>query len=161
MTGTLDLTKAAHVGIAVADLDRSVQFYRTLTGREPIVSHEHIHGQGFAETEGLSGHAEVRYATFNLENIGIDLIEFQAPQGEPSNPAANRPGSAHLCFHVEDVDATCKRIIDAGIPLLGEPYTFAEGEVTPDDAVGTRVAYFNDPDGTNLEIIAPKGGFAN
>jgi len=30
-----------------------------------------------------------------------------------------------------------------------------------DAALGTQVAYFNDPDGTNLEIIAPKGGFSN
>ncbi|MGW3088460.1 VOC family protein [Streptomyces sp. NPDC001108] len=32
--------------------------------------------------------------------------------------------------------------------------------MTPDAALGTRVAYFNDPDGTNLEIIQPRGGFA-
>ncbi|MFG1914726.1 VOC family protein [Micromonospora sp. NPDC048898] len=32
--------------------------------------------------------------------------------------------------------------------------------MNPPAAVGTEVAYFNDPDGTNLEIIAPKGGFA-
>ncbi|MFG1866920.1 VOC family protein [Micromonospora arborensis] len=32
--------------------------------------------------------------------------------------------------------------------------------MNPPDAVGTEVAYFNDPDGTNLEIIAPKGGFS-
>ncbi|MFF0155848.1 hypothetical protein [Micromonospora sp. NPDC005203] len=30
----------------------------------------------------------------------------------------------------------------------------------PAAAVGTEVAYSNDPDGTNLEIIAPKGGFS-
>ena len=29
------------------------------------------------------------------------------------------------------------------------------------EALGTQVAYFNDPDGANLEIIAPRGGFAN
>ncbi|MGW4666844.1 VOC family protein [Streptosporangium sandarakinum] len=28
------------------------------------------------------------------------------------------------------------------------------------EPVGTRVACFNDPDGANLEVIQPKGGFA-
>ncbi|WAZ19869.1 hypothetical protein STRCI_000951 [Streptomyces cinnabarinus] len=49
----------------------------------------------------------------------------------------------------------------AGYDFLGDDYTFIAGEVRPDEALGTQVAYFNDPDGTNLEIIHPKGGFAN
>ncbi|MEV7009270.1 hypothetical protein [Streptosporangium sp. NPDC051022] len=30
-----------------------------------------------------------------------------------------------------------------------------------DEALGIQVAYFIDPDGTNLEITRPKGGFSN
>lgn len=41
---------------------------------------------------------------------------------------------------------------------MGSPYFFM-----PEDGLksgfGTGVAYFRDPDGTNLEIIAPKGPF--
>ncbi|MFF3608300.1 hypothetical protein [Streptomyces sp. NPDC002463] len=32
---------------------------------------------------------------------------------------------------------------------------------SPDAALGTKAAYFNDPDGTNPEIIEPTGGFAD
>lgn len=49
---------------------------------------------------------------------------------------------------------------EAGYEFLGDAYTFIEGEVTPGAALGTKVAYFNDPDGTILEIIEPRGGFA-
>jgi hypothetical protein len=40
---------------------------------------------------------------------GIDIIEFQDPAGERTNGAANRPGSMHLCFGVEDCDGVLSR----------------------------------------------------
>ncbi|MGW5446136.1 VOC family protein [Streptomyces asiaticus] len=157
---SMGLTKAAHVGISVSDLDRAVAFYRELTGKEPIVAGETMNSRVFGHSQGLSD-ANLRYATFNIDNIGIDVIEFQDPAGERTNGAANRPGSMHLCFEVDDFDAVFSRMKDAGYDFLGPDYTFQAGEVTPDAALGTRVAYFNDPDGTNLEIIEPQGGFAN
>ncbi|MEV4808998.1 VOC family protein [Micromonospora avicenniae] len=156
---SIGLREAAHVGIAVSDLDRSVAFYQALLGVEPVVRDENMHGPGFAQSQGLPT-TKLRYATFNLDNLGIDLIQFQDPIGDPSEPAANRPGSMHLCFKVDDVRAVHDRMRHAGFDFLGEPYTFVEGEVYPAEAHGTEVAYFNDPDGTNLELIAPKGGFA-
>lgn len=158
-TVSIGLKKAAHVGIAVSDLDRSVAFYQALIGAEPVVRDESMHGAGFAQSQGLPT-TKLRYATFNLDNLGIDLIQFQEPVGEAAQVAANRPGSMHLCFHVDDVHAVHERMSEAGFEFLGQPYTFESGEVNPPAAVGTEVAYFNDPDGTNLEIIAPKGGFA-
>jgi len=160
ITQNIDLTKAAHVGISVSDLDRSVEFYRALTGNDPVVFDETMSSVRFGHSQGLST-AVLRYATINLDNIGIDLIQFQDPEGEPTRGAANRPGSMHLCLLVDDFDAVYRRMQEAGFDFLGPDYTFQPGEVTPEDAVGTQVAYFNDPDGTNLEIIAPKGGFAN
>ncbi|MFK3983960.1 VOC family protein [Micromonospora sp. NPDC050397] len=156
---TFGLDTAAHVGISVSDLDRSVAFYRALTGLEPVVDNESIHGRGFAYSQGLP-RTKLRYATFQLRNLGIDLIEFEDPVGDPGQSAANRPGSIHLCFQVDDLHSVHQRMREAGYEFLGEPYTFAADEVTPPDAVGTEVAYFNDPDGANLELIAPKGGFA-
>ncbi|MDG4781907.1 VOC family protein [Micromonospora sp. WMMD961] len=158
-TVSIGLKSAAHVGIAVSDLDRSVAFYQALLGAEPVVRDETMHGAGFAQSQGLPT-TRLRYATFNLDNLGIDLIQFQDPVGEVAQVAANRPGSMHLCFHVDDVRSVFDRMRAAGFEFLGEPYTFAAGEVNPPEALGTEVAYFNDPDGTNLELIAPKGGFA-
>ncbi|MEV4497728.1 glyoxalase [Micromonospora arborensis] len=158
-TVSIGLKAAAHVGIAVSDLDRSVAFYQALLGTEPVVRDESMHGAGFAQSQGLPT-TKLRYATFNLDNLGIDLIQFQEPVGDVAQVAANRPGSMHLCFQVDDVRSVFDRMREAGFEFLGQPYTFAAGEVNPPDAVGTEVAYFNDPDGTNLEIIAPKGGFS-
>ncbi|WP_147403853.1 VOC family protein [Nocardia panacis] len=160
VSGTsMNLTLAAHVGISVSNLDVSIAFYQALTGRAPVASGT-MHSVPFGGSQGLSA-AELRYATINLDNsLGIDLIEFRNPPGEPTRGAANRPGSMHLCLRVDDFDAVYRRMKEAGYSFLGEDYTFIAGEVTPEAALGTKVAYFNDPDGTNLEIIQPKGGFA-
>ncbi|MFT2019523.1 VOC family protein [Streptomyces sp. 796.1] len=156
----INLTRAAHVGISVSDLDTAIDFYRALTGREPVVAGETMHSVPFGQAQGLSD-ANLRYATINIDGLGIDLIEFQEPVALRTNGAANRPGSMHLCFKVDDFDAVYERMKEAGYEFLGDGYTFTAGEVTPDAALGTKVAYFNDPDGTNLEIIQPQGGFAN
>ncbi|MBF9133001.1 VOC family protein [Plantactinospora sp. S1510] len=158
-TVSVGLRTAAHVGISVSDLDRSVAFYQALTGADPVVRDESMHGAGFARSQGLPI-TRLRYATFRLNNLGIDLIQFQEPTGKAAEVAANRPGSMHLCFEVEDLRTVYDRMRDAGFEFLGPPYTFTVEEVSPPDAAGTEVAYFNDPDGTNLELIAPKGGFA-
>jgi catechol 2,3-dioxygenase-like lactoylglutathione lyase family enzyme len=156
----MGLTRAAHVGISVSDLDTSIAFYRALTGREPVVADKTMHSAPFGGSQGLPS-ARLRYATFNLDNVGIDLIQFLEPVGEPTNGAANRPGSMHLCFRVDDFDGVYRRMKEAGYDFLGDDYTFLTGEVEPAEALGTQVAYFNDPDGTNLEIICPEGGLAN
>ncbi|MGI5152646.1 VOC family protein [Plantactinospora sp. CA-294935] len=157
--GSIGLDTAAHVGISVSDLGRSVAFYRALTGLDPVVRDEGMHGAGFARSQGLL-RTGLRYATFRLRNLGIDLIQFEEPAGEPAEVAANRPGSIHLCFEVHDLPAVYDRMRAAGLDFLGPAYTFSAEEVSPPDVAGTEVAYFNDPDGTNLEIIAPRGGFA-
>lgn len=156
----IGLTQGAHVGISVSDLDASIAFYKALTGRDPVVANETMHSVPFGGSQGLPV-AKLRYATFNLDNIGIDLIQFEEPRGERTNGVANRPGSMHLCFKIDDFDAVHRRMKDAGYDFLGDDYTFIAGEVTPDEALGTKVVYFNDPDGTNLEIIQPRGGFEN
>ncbi|MFB7946466.1 VOC family protein [Kitasatospora phosalacinea] len=109
----------------------------------------------FGRSQGLPV-ARLRYATIDIDGLGIDLIQFTDPVGERTNGRANRPGSVHLCFKVDDFDAVHRRMEDAGYDFLGGDCTFIAGEVTPDAALGTRVAYFNDPDGTNLEIIEPR-----
>ncbi|MDX2297332.1 MULTISPECIES: VOC family protein [Streptomyces] len=155
----MNLTRGAHVGISVSDLDASIAFYTALTGRGPVAEGT-MDSVPFGISQGLPV-AKLRYATINIDGLGIDLIQFTEPVGERTNGKANRPGSMHLCFKVDDFDAVYRRMRAAGYDFLGDDYTFVAGEVTPDAALGTKVAYFNDPDGTNLEIIEPKGGFAN
>jgi catechol 2,3-dioxygenase-like lactoylglutathione lyase family enzyme len=64
----------------------------------------------------------------------------------------------HLCFEVDDLDNVYQRMESAGLTFHGPAITFE-----PQDGLkygaGTKVAYFKDPDGTNLELIQPAGPF--
>ncbi|WP_433539655.1 VOC family protein [Streptosporangium sandarakinum] len=156
----MDLTRAAHVGISASDLGASIAFCKALTGREPGVADETMHSVPFGGSQGPPV-AKPRYATVDLDDIGIDLIRFQEPLGERTNGAANRPGSMHPRFKADDFNAVHQSMKEAGRNFLGADHTLLAGEVTPDEALGTRVAYFNDPDGTGLEIVRTEGGSSN
>jgi catechol 2,3-dioxygenase-like lactoylglutathione lyase family enzyme len=62
----------------------------------------------------------------------------------------------HLCFEVDDLDAVYRRMTEAGLTFNGEPITF-QTEDQLKQGIGTKVAYFDDPDGTHLGIIQPQG----
>lgn len=64
----------------------------------------------------------------------------------------------HLCSEVDDIDAAMQRLHEIGIEPEGEPIVFQQEDGLK-SGFGTAVAYFKDPDGINLEIIAPQGPF--
>jgi catechol 2,3-dioxygenase-like lactoylglutathione lyase family enzyme len=158
------LMTANHVGIAVRDLDRSIAFYRALTGQEPFVQErmqgiEPMYGPKVeSQVAHIHGGAKLRYATVRLSNLNIDIIQFEEPEMGKATAGPTDQGSMHLCFEVDDLEAVYERMTAAGIQFDAPPYTFSEENGSP-NAVGTRVAYFSDPDGVNLELITPAGSF--
>ena len=70
----------------------------------------------------------------------------------------NDISAMHLCFEVDDLDSVYQRMRDAGLSFSGEPIVFEDADGLKNGA-GTAVAYFDDPDGTHLEIIAPQEPF--
>ncbi len=63
-----------------------------------------------------------------------------------------------MCFEVDDLDAAVARLKEIGVEPSGTPIVFQEEDGLK-SGIGTGVAYFTDPDGTNLELISPKGPF--
>jgi catechol 2,3-dioxygenase-like lactoylglutathione lyase family enzyme len=80
------------------------------------------------------------------------------PAPEKTSYQNNQISAMHLCFEVDDIDAAMERLKEIGIKPEGEPIVFQEEDGLK-SGFGTAVAYFRDPDGTNLEIIAPQGPF--
>jgi catechol 2,3-dioxygenase-like lactoylglutathione lyase family enzyme len=74
----------------------------------------------------------------------LRLVE--APGGRPGGWVDDdrQLGVRHLAFYVGDVDAEAERLRAAGVALDVEPMT-ATGDV--------RLAFFRDPDGTQLELL--------
>ncbi|MFD0733210.1 VOC family protein [Planotetraspora mira] len=116
-----------HVEIGVGDLDRSLDFYQGLLG---------LQRAEVPEPPGVRWLSAGSALLKLVETVSGDL-------GGWINDDLQR-GIRHVGFTVGDVDLQADRIRDAGIPFT----------LPPLDAVGgVRLAFFQDPDGTHLEII--------
>jgi catechol 2,3-dioxygenase-like lactoylglutathione lyase family enzyme len=144
-----------HVGITVADLDRSVEFYTALTGGAVMFS-EPMRGPRVAAHMAIDDPGlDLRFAMIRINNTILELIEFTRPRGERRFSWANtNAGAVHLAFEVPDIAAAHRRLSEAGMTFVAEPYTFVEEDDAP-DVVGATFAYFTDPDGLRLEIFQP------
>jgi methylmalonyl-CoA/ethylmalonyl-CoA epimerase len=106
--------RIAHVGIAVADLDTALAFYRDVLGLEPhppeVVDGARILALPFGESE-------------------IELLaplEAESPIGKYL--AKRGPGIHHICYRVPDLDAAIQACRAAGYRLIDEvPRTGAAG----------------------------------
>lgn len=147
--------KIDHVAVMVSDLEKSLEFYRDLLGLEVVSPEEHNDGPISEMTamprvhmreyrlrapDGVHGHTRQAGPGFTL-----DLIAWLNPLSPRQRYPLNHVPSAHICFGVEDVPATYRRLVDAGVECVSPPVRFAgEGD--------WHVLFFYDPDGNLLEL---------
>ena len=108
-------TRIAHIGIAVRGLDDSVSFYRVILGM-PDVPLDDADG---AKIVGLAAGDSL-----------VELLEAESSDSPIGKFVAKRgPGIHHVCFAVDDLDATLARCRASGIRLIDEsPRVGAEGK---------------------------------
>jgi methylmalonyl-CoA/ethylmalonyl-CoA epimerase len=108
-------TTIAHLGIAVSALAESLPFYRDVLGL-PVTPLDDADG---ARIVGLVAGESL-----------VELLEAETPDSPIARFVARRgPGIHHVCFAVDDIDATLARCRDAGIRLIDEtPRIGAEGK---------------------------------
>ncbi len=115
MPDTPRQTRIAHIGIAVRALDELVPFYRDVLGMPeiPLDDADGARIVGLAAGESL-----------------VELLEADTPDSPIGRFVAKRgPGIHHICFAVDDLDATLARCRQAGIRLIDEtPRMGAEGK---------------------------------
>src|SRR5437016_11493679 len=93
-------TRIAHIGIAVQGLEGGGTFYRAILGL-PEVALEDADG---ARIVGLAAGASL-----------VELLEPDRPDSPIGKYLARRgPGIHHVCFAVDDLDATLERCRAAG-----------------------------------------------
>jgi catechol 2,3-dioxygenase-like lactoylglutathione lyase family enzyme len=162
---TFGLVTLNHFGISVRDLDRSIAFYRALTGQEPAATGTWS-STGLDSAAGIGGsrsrRAAIRWATFRINNVNIDILQVNKEE-EPDLSLAKHSlgelGAMHACFEVEDLESVFKRMQDAGIKFHGPFHRISHDEDGAEEGIGTVVASFDGPDGERLELIAPQGPF--
>lgn len=105
----------AHVGIAVRGLDDSVSFFRDVLGMEAVPMND---------SDGA------RIAAFAAGPSLVELLEPEEAESPIGRFISKRgPGIHHVCFAVDDLDATLERCRAHGIRLIDEtPRSGAEGK---------------------------------
>jgi catechol 2,3-dioxygenase-like lactoylglutathione lyase family enzyme len=144
-----------HFSFTVADLDRSIAFYRDLLGLELV----HTQEQENEYTSRLVGYpnASLRVAQFALpgqprriSTHDLELVEYVNPKGERGSREICNPGAAHMAMTVDDIHERYERFSAAGVHFVSPP-----NEITAGVNVGGYTCYFRDPDDIVLELVQP------
>jgi methylmalonyl-CoA/ethylmalonyl-CoA epimerase len=107
--------RISHVGIALEALGDAVPFFRDVLGL------------GEVRLDNADG---ARIVGFSAGEALVELLEADNPASPIARFVAKRgPGIHHICFSVDDLDATLDRCRAAGIQLIDQkPRVGAEGK---------------------------------
>jgi len=135
MDTKLGLNGIGHVALKVADIGRSLEFYRDRLG--------------FAELMRLDNDDG------SLWLVYLRITDTQFLELFPGGQGGRAPGSEmtainHFCLESDDLDATAARLRQAGIKLTVEPKMGLDGN---------RQCWIEDPDGNRIEFMqmSPNG----
>ncbi len=121
------VTRMEHVHLAVADLDRSIDWYET------------VFGFSMRWTDGHTAH------------VGTDrfYVAMTAHAGLPPSPpnGAGTARIAHFAFTTPDLDAFAERLTTAGITSVGEASRVEGDAIYLDDPDGNNIEVVGYTDG--------------
>jgi catechol 2,3-dioxygenase-like lactoylglutathione lyase family enzyme len=133
-----------HVGISVADLERTILFYRHLFGMQVIVR-KPFSGPRYEAILGLSG-VQGKLAVLRGRNLELELFEFSHPRPIPkgrSRPVCDH-GITHICLEVANIVDEYERLKAAGVAFHSPQVRFSQNEAA---------TYARDPEGNVLELL--------
>jgi catechol 2,3-dioxygenase-like lactoylglutathione lyase family enzyme len=146
---TLPIQRLSHVGICVADLERSLRFYRDLLG----FTAEHDLEVAGEPTDTLLRLQNTRLQAVYLtrDGVRIELLHFASPPAPPRRARVmNEPGLTHLSFRVADLQAAVRELRAAGERVLDET-------VLDFPAFESAACFIVDPDGQLIELVQAPG----
>lgn len=111
------IKKINHIAIVVPDLAEATRFWVDTLGL-PLKGKEYVADQG------------VEIAFLPVGESSVELLEpVLADSGVARYMAKRGPGIHHICFEVDDIEATLADLQEAGVPLINEtPLTGTEGQ---------------------------------
>ena len=131
-----------HTALSVANLDRSVAFYRDVLGFQPALMIEPRDDGLLGTIAGLPG-ARARIAHLRLGDQMLELFEYSQPRGQPAPRTQAEYGFTHIGFRTDDTRGDYRRLRALGVEFLSAPVEFRPG---------VWVAYFRGPDGEVGEL---------
>jgi catechol 2,3-dioxygenase-like lactoylglutathione lyase family enzyme len=136
-----------HVGITVADMERSLAFYGAGLGLD-LLSDRTAGSGTLAELTGVPV-ATLRIALLAAPGGGIvELLQYDDGSAADALPAS-RPGTGHVCVFVADLNAARDRLLSAG----GSQVSLGPVTVSGGEYAGRECLYLRDPDGFLVELF--------
>jgi catechol 2,3-dioxygenase-like lactoylglutathione lyase family enzyme len=133
----------SHLGLCVADLERSFHFYTDLFGFKEDSTRPRISLQGGMAAQLLEIPEVSLTAVYLLrDGLCLELLHYPTPgaEGDAAPRPMNALGFTHLSFNVDSIDEILPRVVAAGGRVI--------------DASRIPVAVFvTDPDGTRIELV--------
>jgi len=144
------ILRMTHIGICVADLERSLRFYRDGLGFQ-LRSEIQVEGEPSTTLLQLP---EVKLRAVYLERDGtrIELLAFASPDtiGENAPRPMNARGLTHLSLRVDNLAETLSALQAEGVAVL-----HASRIEIP--AFAAAAVFVCDPDGTRIELVQSPG----
>jgi len=139
------------IGITVADIDRSVAFYRDVLGFERL-DDTRVAGAMWERLYRIPG-ARLRVVRMRLGEERIELVQWLTPRGRPVPPDSRSQDRwfQHIAIIVSDMDQAYLRLRRHGVLHISPaPQRLPDSNPA---AGGIRAFYFKDPDGHPLELL--------
>ncbi|MCC6222507.1 MAG: VOC family protein [Thermoleophilia bacterium] len=133
-----------HVNAMTGDLRRREAFYRRGLGFRSVLEFTR-NDSGFLLMADLAWDADGHGALVEMVG-GPDAAEWDERDRRVWRDAGG-PSYDHLCFAVDDIERRYAIAVDAGMAPLSAPRFYEEH--------GTSIAWLLDPDGVQVELIAP------
>ncbi len=131
----MNIRKADHVALVVADVERSRQFYIRVLGMQEVPRPQNLDFPG----------AWLQTNNFLVHLIGEDT-EGRAKQLNPGYAAGELSigHATHVAFEVDDLEEAMRRLHAQGIEIAGGPRPRGDG---------VQQLYILDPDGYVVELF--------
>ena len=141
--------QTSHIGLCVTDLERSLRFYCDGLGFTKVLSYELDDTMMPGLDKGLEVASPVAVTSqfIELDGLKIELLGYRspAPSGRPST-SRGTVGMTHMSFYVDDVDVAAARLVDLGGTIIESTRV----------SLGIEIVFLADPDGSRVELMAPK-----
>jgi lactoylglutathione lyase len=117
--------KYLHTMVRVSDIEQSLRFYRDALGLEELSRKDHAQG---------------RYTLVFLAARGDSDAQVELTYNWDPEPYAGGRNFGHLAYAVDDIYATCRRLMEHGV-VINRP---------PRDG---RMAFVRSPDNISVELL--------
>lgn len=138
------ITRVNHTGVSVADMERSLRFYRDLLELEVILDSDVPANEKLSRVVGMK-EARGRVVWLRAGDTMIELWQWDQPQGRdlPEGYCPADRGVTHFALQTDDVDSLCQKVVSAGY----------HSNTEPEDLGLHKTTYIKGPDGEIIEIL--------